>query len=238
MVVPITGAESYVRETGKSTKAVELANEASLAKHRRYPTTAQLEFQVPSPVDSPARREQSSAMKRTALLAILLASALAVGQKFQDVSAAGCPMSLSVKKDSTDSDVLVAARNNSNRGVLAVVVVASTTDTRGRVLPGLSTMDYVFKFDLIAPQEDRRVMPVIAAHHGASVKLAEGAVLFVQFEDGSTWGDAQVAKDMLAARPQKLAFLEHLVEVYDENGGAAFAALLNEPKHGSPEYMV
>jgi hypothetical protein len=177
-------------------------------------------------------------VKRTAILAILLASTLAFGQKFQDVSAAGCPMSLSVKKDSTESDVFVTARNNSNQGVLAVVVVTSTTDTRGRVLPGLSTMDYIFKFNLISPREDREVMPVIAADHSSSVTQAEGAVLFVQFEDGSTWGDAQAAKDMLAARPQKLAFLRHLVETYYENGDAAFAALLNEPKHGSPEYIV
>jgi hypothetical protein len=91
---------------------------------------------------------------------------------------------------------------------------------------------------LIGPQEDREVMPVIATHPGSSVKQAEGAVLFVQFEDGSTWGDAQVARDLLAARPRKFAFLEHLVETYYENGDAAFAALLNEPKHGSPEYIV
>jgi hypothetical protein len=53
---------------------------------------------------------------------------------------------------------------------------------------------------------------------------------FVQFEDGSTWGDFQAARNMLAERPQRLAFLQHLVETYDKNGDIAFASLLNEPK--------
>ncbi len=177
-------------------------------------------------------------MKPVVLTILLLACGLAFGQKFQDVSATGCPMSLSVKKDSTEPDVLVMARNNSAKGVLAVVVVTNTTDTLGRVLPGVSSMDYIFKFNLIGSKEDRGVMPVLAGHRDSSVTEAQGAVLFVQFEDGSTWGDALAAKDMLAERPQKLAFLKHLVETYEENGNAAFTALLNEQKHGSPEYMV
>jgi hypothetical protein len=65
-----------------------------------------------------------------------------------------------------------------------------------------------------------------------------GAVLFVQFDDGTTWGDPSAGKELLAARPQKLAFLKNLVETYDESGQDTFAALLNEPKFGSPEHTV
>jgi hypothetical protein len=66
----------------------------------------------------------------------------------------------------------------------------------------------------------------------------EAAVLFVQFEDGSTWGDDQAGKGMLAERPQKLAYLKRLVETYYESGDAAFAVLLDEPEPMSPEFMV
>jgi len=175
-------------------------------------------------------------MKRATLLAVLLlAPALAFGQKFQDVTAKGSPMSLSVKADFSDRGPYVAAHNNSSKGVLALVVVTRTTDTLGHVVPGLSTMDYAFKFGVIGPQEDRGVMPLDLGDSGAGIKQVEGAVLFVQFEDGSTWGDAQAGKDMLAERPQKFAYLKRLVETYYESGEAAFAALLNEPKPRSPE---
>lgn len=40
---------------------------------------------------------------------------------------------------------------------------------------------------------------------------------------------------MLAARPQKLTFLKHLVEVFDADGEAAFAAALDAPTLGRPE---
>jgi len=60
--------------------------------------------------------------------------------------------------------------------------------------------------------------------HDKSAKIAnvEAAVLFVQFEDGSTWGDDQAGKGMLAERPQKLAYLKRLVETYYESGGRCF----------------
>jgi hypothetical protein len=56
-------------------------------------------------------------MKRT-ILTILLASSfsLAFGQKFQDVSAEGAPVSLSIKKDATDPDLHIVAHNKSLKG--------------------------------------------------------------------------------------------------------------------------
>jgi len=43
---------------------------------------------------------------------------------------------------------------------------------------------------------------------------------------------------MLAARPQKLTFLKHLVEVFDADGEAVFAAALDAPTLGRPERAV
>jgi len=203
-------------------------------------------------------------MKRATLLAILLlTSVLAFGQKFQDVTAKGSPVSLSVKADIpgmrsvivTTSNLegnhiqgevtevpglisYVAVHNNSSKGVVALVAVTRTTDALGHVLPGRSTMDYAFKNGVLAPQEDRIVMPIDAADPDSTVKQVEGAVLFLQFDDGSTWGDPEAAKEMLAARPQKLAFLTRLVETYNQSGEAAFTAALNDPTLGRPERSV
>jgi hypothetical protein len=178
-------------------------------------------------------------MKRAILLTVLLlAPVLAFGQKFQDVTAKGAPVSLTVKADYPDTGPYIAVHNDSSKGILALVAVTSTTDTRGHVVPGLSEMDYAFKFGLINSQEDRGVMPLDLGDSGAGIKRVEGAVLFVQFEDGSTWGYDQAGKNMLAERPQKLAYLKQLVDTYYQSGDAAFAALLNEPKPRSPEYKV
>jgi len=54
--------------------------------------------------------------------------------------------------------------------------------------------------------------------HPNPVKLKEavgdGAVLFVQFHDGTTWGNSGVARRPLDSRPQKLACPKALVETY------------------------
>jgi hypothetical protein len=67
---------------------------------------------------------------------------------------------------------------------------------------------------------------------------ARGAILFVQFEDGSTWGDREAGREMLERRPQELAFLQHLVEIYYRDGDAAFAAALDDPTLRPPESAI
>jgi hypothetical protein len=95
-----------------------------------------------------------------------------------------------------------------------------------------------FKGVVLSSKEDRLACPVDAADEGAKVTSVEGAVLFVQFDEGTTWGDAEAGKELLAARPQKLAFLQKLVNTYYEAGDDAFTALLNERLHRSPERTV
>ena len=63
---------------------------------------------------------------------------------------------------------------------------------------------------------------------GATVVKGVGAVLWVQFEDGSTWGDAESGKQILSVRSRKLALLEKLVSEYYDNGEASFNAMLND----------
>jgi hypothetical protein len=177
-------------------------------------------------------------MKPTILIMLLLACGLAFGQTFQDVAAKGSPASLGVKHDYADMGPYAGVRNNSNKPILAMVAVVRATDEHGHVVPCMSYMDYAFKVGVLAPQEERFACLMDSAQEGAKVTSAEGAVLFVQFDDGTTWGDPAAGKELLAERPQKLAFLKNLVETYYESGEDAFAALLNQAKHGSPEFRV
>jgi hypothetical protein len=179
-------------------------------------------------------------MKRTILTTLLLASSLAFGQKFQDISAKGSPLSLSVKIDSTDHESYVVAHNNSRKGVLALVAVGKASDAKGQVdVHWSAQQDYVFKHGVIASQEEREVAPMEDPQPGDKITQATGAVLFVQFEDGSTWGDPEAGKQMLATRPRRLAFLQHLVEIYYRDGDAALAAALDDRTNfGRPESSV
>jgi hypothetical protein len=177
-------------------------------------------------------------MKPTILTTLLLTCGLAFGQKFQEVSAQGSPVSLVVKHHHPDMRPYAAARNNSSKAILAMVAVVRSLDDHGRVVPCYSHMDYAFKGGVLAPKEEGFACLINSADEGAQVKTVEGAVLFVQFDDGTTWGDPSDGKQLLGARAQKLAFLQKLVETYYENGEDAFASLLDERKLSSPEDMV
>jgi len=41
---------------------------------------------------------------------------------------------------------------------------------------------------------------------------AEAKLLFAQLEDGSTWGDYQIWKDVMARRAKHMAILSHLLD--------------------------
>jgi hypothetical protein len=165
----------------------------------------------------------------------LLVSALSFAQNFQDVSAAGCPISLTVERD-LGGHVLVMAHNSDSKGVLAIVTFVRSTDNRGQV-PGISQMDYIFKFTPIHSGEDRGVFTLDAVGESIVVR-AEGSVLFAQFEDGSTWGNPRAAKGMIAERPAKFAYLAGLIDTFIRDGNSAFQSALDSPKPGSAEYKV
>jgi hypothetical protein len=186
-------------------------------------------------------------MKLATILTILASSALSFGQRIEmsDFSPPGSPVTLSVMVDTEASRQFanVLAHNNAMKGVLAIVVVVQLCDSRGQVLPITTRQDYVFKHGVIGPGNDRGIafaewplelpqsIGSVTAHREANVTPhAEGSVKFVQFDDGSIWGDPQAAKRMLAERPEKLAFLQHLVDVYNMDGEAAFAGTLDDAK--------
>ena len=177
-------------------------------------------------------------MKVPILAILLLACALAFGQRLQDVSPKGSPVSLFVKHDHADMGPYAAARNNSSKAVLAMVAVVRATDEHGGVHPCHSYQDYAFKSVVLAPNEERFACLIEPARGGARVASVEGAVLFIQFDDGTTWGDPEAGRGLLAQRPQKLAFLQKLVNTYYESGEGAFDAVLNDGTLRLPEEML
>ena len=177
-------------------------------------------------------------MKSIIFAILLLAPAFTFGQKFQDVTAKGSPLSLKIDKiDSTDPDSYVIAHNNSAKGVLAIVAFMNFKDATGQGFPLTTRQDYAFKFGALKSHEQRGVAPV---NLDSGLKITEGigAVIWVQFEDGTTWGDAGVGKQLLDSRPKRLAFLTRLVDLYYESGQGAFDAALNDPTLGRSELSV
>ena len=170
------------------------------------------------------------------ILSIFLLTSLAFAQKpvpikFQDASAKGAPASIFVKYE-PDIGLYAAVRNMSAKGILAFFAIIEPTDSRGQSVPCHSRADFVFKEFPLAPQADRFACPMDTStgpnEPGATVVKAEGAVLWVQFEDGSTWGDAESGKQILSVRSRKLAFLQKLVADYYDNGETSFKAMLND----------
>lgn len=175
-------------------------------------------------------------MRPTLIFAFFLVTSLVSAQnpadiRFQDASPKGAPASLSVKYDS-NVGLYAAVRNTSGKGILAFFAVVKPTDSHRQSVPCHFRADFVFKDSVLAPQAEGFACPMDTStgsnKPGATIVKAVGAVLWVQFEDGSTWGDAESGKQILSVRPRKLAFLQKLVGEYYDNGETSFAAMLND----------
>ena len=188
-------------------------------------------------------------MKPAILLMILLASALTFAQKFDvsDLSASDSPISFTgtTKILKTGTACVVTAHNNSTQSLLAVRATVEAATRYAWDQPVTFQHDSFFKESGITPNldfdmvdedmysgEERTYVngvlvepppPNFACH--AKVK-----VLFIQFEDGSTWGDYEAKKDVMARRAKNMAILTHLVEAYDTGGQTAFDAALDAPE--------
>lgn len=175
-------------------------------------------------------------MKPTIVFSLFLVTSLVFAQnhadgKFQDASPKGAPASLSVKYD-PDIGLYASIRNTSGKGILAFFAITEPTDSRGQSVPCHSQADFVFKASSLAPEAERFACTMDTStgptDPGATIVKAVGAVLWVQFEDGSTWGDAESGKKILSVRSRKLAYLQKLVAEYYDNGESAFNAMLKD----------
>lgn len=104
--------------------------------------------------------------------------------------------------------------------------------------PGLNftqSNDYFFTGDVFAPGQTAKVPScpislVIRAERGDSTApIASARVKFVQFSDGSTWGDRDYAAEVHQLRRATRDKFESLQKLYSESGEKAFMDALEEP---------
>lgn len=175
------------------------------------------------------------------LLLILIAATLAFSQssiEIADASASGSPVTLkgNVSFANTQAAVTVTGHNNSNKGVLAYLVVIETSP----LLNFRVEHDHYFKGEDIAATSDFSVCQGPAGEFPLDTDMAkqvadqtvkgQAKVLWVQLEDGSTWGDAAEGATISAQRVANRAFFVHLLTVQKESGDAAFVQELSAPQ--------
>lgn len=98
------------------------------------------------------------------------------------------------------------------------------------------TDDYFFSPHLFDPASTIRWEDSLVysrpSNHGSELPTtkvtATGEVSFVQFVDGSTWGDPKSAEKSLRERTDSCKLLRLLLKAYQENGAREFVAMLNQ----------
>jgi hypothetical protein len=183
----------------------------------------------------------------TALVVIAFAAPQELTIPTLDASKAGSPIKLSGSVFFTDeaSGVLrysfrtrLTATNVSSKSVLAVVTMIRTRGTGKIELHNTRKDDYFFRSETLEPNASVS-MEEIAGPFGEPTAEIEGrpstepkavaAVTFVQFADGSTWGDKTEGQDLLLKRRPALAQLKLLAEIYQTQGEEPFVGALNKP---------
>ena len=149
-------------------------------------------------------------MKTLSLLLILLATVAASAQT------AKAPATLEV------TPTMIMASNTSTQEIIAVVIRSPRAGGGG--WSGVISHDFYFKHG-ITPTE---AIAVDAHDDGRTYTSAE--LLFVQFADGSIWGDSKLAVDLLAQRKPQKAFLERVLLAYQSQGEQAFVDQLQQEK--------
>jgi len=132
-------------------------------------------------------------------------------------------------------EVEAAVKNVSKKDVLSWSMLVRTSDG---VLHLTSSNDYFFTGDLLAPDVSAGVTsePIsLVAHPQGDTPTSNQAVTasaeieYVQFQDGSTWGDSDIETEAFQARSATLQKLQSLQKVYAQLGEKPFLDALAEP---------
>jgi len=133
----------------------------------------------------------------------------------------------------------ISARNISNKPILLIV---SSLDVAGPRSSGAAfdlVVDYFFKEKSMLPGQDEVLLrrpfgesyttePFRTAASRERPPKAQFHLRFVQFSDGSTFGDPSAATKWLGRRESALASLKKLRQAYDEGGETALSRALDE----------
>ena len=143
----------------------------------------------------------------------------------------------------------MTGHNNANRMIVAYRVYFNVVRPDGQLIDMRHRHDHFFKDDsmLVAtsPQPQLDFVPndidcqgwfSVGSGGGYTpppVKPARTHVktVFVQFDDGSTWGDAEAVQEIMFQRPEALAYLQSLRAAYVSGGAKALTQALHQPIH-------
>lgn len=138
-------------------------------------------------------------------------------------------------------EVEAAVKNVSKKDVVSWSMLVRTSDG---LLHFTSSHDYFFTGDVLVPGVSAGVtsgpINLVAhpqgdtptreeSHSSSRAVVASAEIEFVQFQDGSTWGDSDVETEAFQARSATLQKLQSLQRLYAELGQKAFMDALAEP---------
>lgn len=170
------------------------------------------------------------------LLALIPLSTVAQKANFTDASAPSSPLQLSgeivsASRDTESTyyvngkkmptvDFVIRAKNVSSKEILAYSLGAPSL--------GFShgTYDHYFKAGGWPEDDMTETVPGIPSSVRA-LSNPEAKVFFVQFVDGSAWGDASIGAEIRARRLAEMQFNDEALRIYQSQGESAFLALLN-----------
>lgn len=139
-----------------------------------------------------------------------------------------------------------SAKNTSKKGIAAWSATLETAGGGGPELRFISSHDYFFTGDVLAPSGTEGVsdqscpirLVLMPPNDNRYAETADATVLpttafvrvqFVQFTDGSIWGDRDEAAQVQLERHETLNKVKSLQQVYSEQGEKAFMNALAEP---------
>ena len=121
----------------------------------------------------------------------------------------------------------ITLTNTSGKNIIAIVAQFKTNGFRESHAVNY-THDFYFKPNTFQAGDshsldlgDHVYGPHVIPNMPDDPAAVTGQLRFVQFDDGSTWGDATVASDILGYRQDVKDFLNHLLSIYASQGEAA-----------------
>ena len=189
------------------------------------------------------------------LLTMLAPFSFSQTQSVRDLSPSNCPISVTgtVSFSAPHAPASIVAHNRTSKEVLALVATILITAPDGAPVNTVLEHEYFFRedhitgsgadFEIVSGHLD---VPVSQSEYvltpdgkKTAVKYPpphppEATLVFVQFEDGSSWGDEKAGQAMIAERPSVMAYLKKLLTANGESGDVGVTSVLNwEPPEGT-----
>lgn len=171
---------------------------------------------------------------RISLMVVCLAASNLLGQTVQFVddspneSAVFFHGTITFPANPDNATCEVTGHNNSTKAIVAYVLERKITKPTGETSTGQWIIDSFFKQSNIAyPQADFPVMTScrsgLSIGHRFKTAPPDAHIrpLFIQYEDGSVWGEDKTISDVMFERTETLKYIQSLRDAYSSGGDYA-----------------